>query len=107
MAESLVASIQHTKHSYDSLEAAHKAKDPQIQLCMWRLEQRERRPLREQVRDQTEIALESEKELLCETQRRLSDGMKRTKAMISELEGKWAEVRHDLDHKTQALGIDE
>lgn len=106
-ADSLVASIQHCQNSLLSLEAAHRAKDPQIQLCQWRMEQRERRPLREQVRDQTEVTLEQEKDLLCETQRRLSDAMKRTKGMIGELEDRLREVRHDLDHKNQALGVDE
>jgi len=106
-ADSLTASIQHCQQSLASLEAAHRAKDPQIQLCQWRMEQRERRPLREQVRDPTETTLEQEKELLCDTQRRLSEAMKRTRSMISELEQKLNEVRHDLDHKGQALGVDE
>mmetsp|Transcript_19175 Transcript_19175/g.43617 ORF Transcript_19175/g.43617 Transcript_19175/m.43617 type:complete len:448 (-) Transcript_19175:148-1491(-) len=106
-ADSLQNSIKHTQHTLAQLEAAHRAKDPKIQLCLWRLEQREKRPLREQVRDNTELTLESEKATLVETQKKLSDGMKRTKAMITDLEQKLAEVRHDLDHKQQALGVDE
>jgi len=106
-ADSLSASIQHMQASLLSLEAAHRNKDPQIQLCQWRMEQRERRPLREQVRDNTEVTLEQEKDLLCETQRKLSEAMRRTKAMISELEAKLREVRNDLEHKGQALGVDE
>mmetsp|Transcript_130421 Transcript_130421/g.363375 ORF Transcript_130421/g.363375 Transcript_130421/m.363375 type:complete len:448 (+) Transcript_130421:113-1456(+) len=106
-ADSLESSIQHQQNSLAQLEAAVRAKDPPMQLCLHRMEQRERRPLREQVRDNPEIALESEKSTLIDTQRKLSDAIRKTNAMISELEGKLAEVRHDLDHKAQALGIDE
>jgi len=106
-ADSLESSIQQQQNSLANLEAALRAKDPPMQLCMHRMEQRERRPLREQVRDNPEVALESEKSVLTDTQRKLSEAMKRTKAMIHELEGRLAEVRHDLSHKHQALGIDE
>jgi len=106
-ADSVRGSIQHSQHSLAQIEAAHRDKDPQMQHCLWRMEQRERRPLREQVRDNTEVTLESEKAVLQETQVRLSEARKRTKNMISELEGKLTEVLHDLDHKNQAVGVDE
>jgi len=106
-ADSLQNSIQKTNHSLAQLEAAHQAKDPQIQLCLWRMAQREKRPLREQVRDNAETTLEQEKSTLVDTQKRLSDAIKRTKATITDLEEKLAEVKHDIDHKVQALGIDE
>mmetsp|Transcript_81830 Transcript_81830/g.162447 ORF Transcript_81830/g.162447 Transcript_81830/m.162447 type:complete len:473 (-) Transcript_81830:26-1444(-) len=106
-AESLENSIQKTQHSLAMLHAAHQAKDPQIQLCLWRLSRRERRPLREQKRDPTEILLEQEKETLKETQKRLGEAMRRTESVIRDLEDKLQEVRHDIDHKLQALGIDQ
>jgi len=106
-ADSLQNSIQKTTHSLAQLEAAYQAKEPQIQLCLWRMAQREKRPLREQVRDNAEITLESEKATLIETQKKLSEAIKRTKGTITDLEDKLAEVRHDIDHKVQAVGIDE
>ena len=42
-------------------------------LCTWRMEQRERRPLREQVRDTAEVCLEVEKATLVDAQRKLKD----------------------------------
>lgn len=106
-ADSLENSIQQQQGSLAQLEAALRAKDPPMQLCLHRMEQRERRPLREQVRDTPEVALEAEKATLTDTQRRLGDAIRRTKAMVGELEAKLKEVRHDLEHKGQALGIDE
>jgi len=106
-ATSIENSIQHCLHSLSQLDATHRSMDPQIQLTMWRLEQREGRPLSEQVNDGPEIQLEAEKDMLMDTQQKLSDAMKRTKNTIHELEGKLKEVRHDIEHKTQALGIDE
>jgi chromosome segregation ATPase len=106
-AGSLENSIQQAQKSLADLEDALRAKDPSMQLCMHRLEKRERRPHREMVQDKAEEKLEDEKTVLMDTQKRLSDSIKRTKNMIHDLEGKLKEVRHDLDHKTQALSIDE
>lgn len=106
-ANSVENSIQHCMHSLSQLDATHRALDPQIQLTMWRLEQREGRPLSEQVNDGPEMQLEAEKDMLMDTQQKLSDAMKRTKNTIHELEGQLKDVRHDIEHKTQALGIDE
>jgi len=106
-AGSLENSILQAHKSLADLEEALRAKDPPMQLCMHRLEKRERRPHRELVQDGAEHKLEDEKTTLMDTQRRLSDSIKRTKNMIHDLEGKLKEVRHDLDHKTQALSIDE
>jgi len=106
-AGSLENSIMQAQTSLADLEDALRAKDPPMQLCMHRLEKRERRPHRELVQDKAETKLEDEKLVLMDTQKRLSDSIKRTKNMIHDLEGKLKEVRHDLDHKTQALGIDE
>jgi len=105
--ESLQNSIQKTNHSLGQLEVAYQAKEPQIRLCQWRMAQREKRPLREQVRDNPEHSLDDEKNTLVETQRRLADNMKKTQAIIRDLEDALAEVQHDLAHKQQALGIDE
>jgi len=106
-AGSLETSIGSSKQSLQQLEAALRAKEPPLQLCMWRMEQREKRPLREQVRDISEVALESEKQNLIDTQRKLAECIKRTKGTIADLEDKLQEVRHDIDQKKQALSIDE
>mmetsp|Transcript_33906 Transcript_33906/g.97579 ORF Transcript_33906/g.97579 Transcript_33906/m.97579 type:complete len:443 (+) Transcript_33906:103-1431(+) len=106
-AESVESSLQKTKSSQQAVEKALRDKDVPLQLCCWRLEQREKRPLREQVRDNVEIALEEEKATLNETQRRLADAVRRTKAMVTELVHALEEVRGDIEHKMQALSIDE
>lgn len=104
---SLENSVQATKGSLAMLEKALADKDAPMQLCLWRLEQREKRPLREQVRDVVEIGLEDEKTALVETQRRLAEGLKRTKACIHDLNEMLDEVRHDIEHKVHALTVDE
>jgi len=106
-ADSIESSMQKTNASLVMMEKALRDKDVPLQLCVWRLEQREKRPLREQVRDAVEVALEDEKAALMETQRRLSDGIKRTKAMINELKQALDEVRGDVEQKMQALSVDE
>jgi len=106
-ADSVTKSIADTKMSMEQLEAALRDKEAPLQLNMWRMEQREHRPLREQVRDTVEVALENEKAVLIDTQRKLSDAMKRTRAMIVELEDKLQECQHDIDQKSQALSVDE
>jgi len=101
-------SIQHTRESLGNVEAANRAKDGPLQLCLWRIEQRTKRPYpREQVRDDAEVALEDEKATLIQTKWDLSDAAERTKDMIRQLEARLAEVRDDLHHKKHALGIDE
>lgn len=106
-AESLEASVQKMGTSQAFVEKGLRDKDAPLQLCAWRLEQREKRPLREQVRDNVEIALEEEKAVLMDTQRRLSDAAKRSKAMVAELSQALDEVRHDIEQKLQALSVDE
>jgi len=106
-AHSLENSIQQSQSSQAMLEKALRDKDAPLQLCTWRCEQREKRPLREQVRDAVEVALEDEKSTLVDTQRRLTEAIRRTKAMIGELNEVLQEVRHDIDQKMQALSVDE
>lgn len=105
--QSLENSLQATQTSLANLERAHQEKEAPIQLCKWRLEQREKRPLREQVRDVVEVSLEEEKAALMETQRRLGEAIKRSKAAIHDLQESLAEVKHDLEQKLQALSVDE
>jgi len=104
---SIEGSLQATRASQAALEKALMEKDAPLRLCQWRLEQREKRPLREQVRDPCEIALEEELSTLIETQNRLKDAIKRTKAAIHDLTDMLNEVKHDIEHKHHALGIDE
>lgn len=106
-ADSLKSSIKHTCHSFSKLEAAFRAKHAPLQLCIWRIEQRKNRPLREKVRDIVENALEEEKFTLISTQNRLNKAMEQTKAMLAELESHLAEVRHDINQKGQALNLDQ
>lgn len=106
-AESVENSLQHTRQTLEKLEQNLAAKEAPLQLCTWRMEQRERRPLREQVRDTVEVSLEVEKATLVDAQRKLKDAIKRTKATIQILEGKLEELRFDINQKSQALSVDE
>jgi chromosome segregation ATPase len=105
--KSVEMSIANTKQSHAQLLQALRAKDPPLSLCAWRMEQREKRPLREHVRDHVEMALEEERNTLVDTQRKLNDACKMTLSMISLLEGKRDELKHDIDQKSQALTVDE
>jgi len=106
-AKSTENSIEATRKSLRLLEQAHAEKDSPIRLCAWRMEQRDKRPLRECVRDNVEIALEEERGALVHTQEALSKNIHTTKNTIASLEGKLAELRHDLDQKRQANSVDE
>lgn len=105
--DSLMASIQHTRASLADVTTAYNAKNPPLQKCQWRMEQRGTRPHREKVRDVVELALESERDILNQTKVSLSDAAEKTKYMIDRLETKLAEVRQDIGHKAQALSVDE
>jgi chromosome segregation ATPase len=106
-AASVEQSIGNTKISLAKLEEAFHAKDAPLQLCTWRMEQREKRPLREQVRDPVEAALEEEKHALVDSQRKLAEACRKTKQIIAGLESKASEINNDLDQKQQALSVDE
>jgi len=95
------------KQSHVATVTALRMKDAPLTLCTWRMEQREKRPLREHVRDHVELALEEERQCLLDTQRKLHDAIKMTLSMIALLEGKKDELKHDLDQKQQALSVDE
>lgn len=106
-AQSVENSLQHTRQTLQKLQDALVSKDPPLALCTWRLEQREKRPLREQVRDTVEVCLEVEKASLMDAQRRLKECIKKTQATINALDQKLEELRHDIQQKTQALSVDE
>lgn len=105
--DSVEGSAAAARQSLAQLEAALKAKDAPLKLNTFRMEQRETRPLREQVRDGVELALEDENNTLADTQRKLRDAIKRQKGTIKMLDDQLAELRHDIDHKTDALSVDE
>ena len=116
MAENLLFSIFSSHQLPAGTQDALVAKDAPLTLCTWRMEQRERRPLKEQVRDNVEVCLEVrrnsfhrllhcltwprnivdflsmlmptkvEKATLIDAQRKLKDFIKKTKATIHALE---------------------
>jgi len=106
-AKSLQQSIKVTKLNLHQLEASNKAKDAPLQLTVWRMRQREQRPLRELVRDQVEVSLESEKLALMDCQRKMSENEKRTAQLIQNMDSTLREVEADMDQKAQALGVDQ
>jgi len=106
-AEAMAESCRQTKQSLAALEEALRAKEQPMRLTKWRMEQREKRPHREQVQDKVEIALENQKATLADTQRKLSEAISRTKDCIQMLDDKHVELESDIAKKTQALHIDE
>lgn len=106
-AESLQRCIAESKRSFQNLDACIQAKEEPLQLCMWRMHEREKRPLREQVRDNVEIALEEQRSRLLDMQRRLGEAIRYTKRMILSLTEKLDEVKQDINQKAQALKVDE
>lgn len=104
---SVESSIDSMKQSHEHLQKALIAKEPPLALCLWRMELREKRPLREHVRDHVELALEDERTVLLDTQKKLSDAIKMSMKMIDMLEDKKDELKRDIDQKSQALNVDE
>lgn len=104
---SVTESIAKTKQSLNALEQAHQAKNAPLQLCTWRMDQRAKRPQREQIRDPFEIALEDEKSTLTDSQARLKAGIQKTENCIASLEDSLRDLHHDFGVKSEALAIDE
>eukprot|EP00927_Polykrikos_kofoidii_P082698 TRINITY_DN8286_c1_g1_i1.p1 TRINITY_DN8286_c1_g1~~TRINITY_DN8286_c1_g1_i1.p1 ORF type:complete len:476 (+),score=80.17 TRINITY_DN8286_c1_g1_i1:103-1530(+) len=106
-ANSIENSLKQSKLALNDLQNANTSFDGPLQLCVWRMRQREQRPLREQVRDIVEVALEEEKRFLVDSQRQMGDAERQMKNVIQALKVKLDDVKHDLDQKGQALGVDE
>lgn len=106
-ADSITRSVEQTNTSLSVLEKGLLATEAPLQLCQWRAEQREKRPLREQVRDAVEIALEEEKAVHTENQRKFQEAIRRTKVMIGDLSQCLRECQKDIEEKMQALCVDE
>jgi len=81
--KSMDDAVTKTTKSLAQLEVAYSGKAMPIKMCAWRMEQRQKRPLREHVRDQVEIALDDERAALAETQKKLQEAMVVTKNMIA------------------------
>jgi hypothetical protein len=86
--------------------ALHEKKAP-MALVARRMEERQKRPLREHVRDQVEIALEEEQNTLADAQKKLTNSIVMTKNMINLLKEKLEDLRADIESKMQALSVDE
>lgn len=104
---SVLQNIDETKLSLAELEVAYHEKNAPIKLCAWRMEQRQKRPLREHVRDDVETALEDEQKALAESQQRLTEALVTTKNMVQMLVDTNEELKGDIDQKMQALSVDE
>jgi hypothetical protein len=105
--KSVTISIDKNRHSLAALEQAHRAKDAPLQLCLWRIDHRGKRPQRENIRDPFEIALEEEHSALMNAQADLKVQMERTQKSIADLTDSQKELQHDYDVKSHALQIDE
>jgi hypothetical protein len=106
-AESLENSIGLTRQTLQQLEAALRAKEMPLRLCMLREEQREKRPARERVRDAVAPMLEAEKSNLLGSQKQLKAAVAEAKSALQGLEGRLREVRSNQEQKAQALSLDE
>lgn len=104
---SLSTSIDSLMESHGQLQAALQAQEGPFCLCAWRQGQREKRPLREQVRDPVMIALGEERALLGKTDENLHAAIKTTLTMVSTLQMKRDELRHEIHQKSHALKVDE
>lgn len=104
---SVCSSLESLKQSHLQLLAALKAKEVPYALCAWRMGQRERRPLRENVRDPVAVALEEERAMLANVDKKLNDNVKKTQIMRSALENQRDLLQNNRDQKFQALKVDE
>jgi len=104
---SVSSSLEGLNQSHLQLLAALKAKEVPYALCAWRMGQRERRPLRENVRDPVAVALDEERAMLANVDKKLNDNVKRTLIMRSALENQRDFLQNNRDQKFQALKVDE
>jgi len=104
---SVQRSIESTRISYSQLEEADRQKTAPLELCLWRIQHRGKRPDREHIRDGLETSLENERETLENTQQQLREGKRKTKAALDQLNASLEELTHDSEEKNQALHIDE
>lgn len=104
---SLSRTIDDTRQTLSSLQAACAAKDEPMSLCQWRMEQRASRPERELVRDQFEISLEKERDALHMAQEKLKNQTKKTENAVQTLQLWKDELADDYQHKVESLKIDE
>lgn len=100
-------SLQRTKASLASLQTAYNAKTEPRSLCSWRQTTRAKRPPREMVRDNVELALEAEKEMIISSQDKLQNAMSCTEQMLHCLNDTLRELSHDHECKKHALQVDE
>jgi len=106
-AVSVSQNIEATQTSLTQLELALHEKKVPMTYVAHRMEQRQKRPLREHVRDQVEVALEEERIALADSQKKLSHAIVMTKNMTFLLKEKSEELRADIESKMQALSVDE
>jgi len=100
-ADSLQQSNQLTRQSLAQLDEALQSKEEPLKLCMWRIEERKRRPQRELVHDNVTDLLEDEKNTLLDTRRRLTESIQKTKSTVVVLDDKLGEVSHDWLSRTR------
>jgi len=106
--KSVEASIAMSKRSCVELQEAAHAKKAALQLAESRLDLRHReRPKPELKRDDFEVALGEEKEMLLNSQKRLNEQARRTDLITQDLVRHHAELLEDLKAKTHALHIDQ
>jgi len=103
---SLEATLAQLRDSSENLEGARKSFDLPLEVCAWRLEQRSKRPLCEQVRDVVEVALDAEKAAHRDMLLKVTEAQQRTKRESDKLKHKLEELNSDLEGKRQALDID-
>jgi tektin-3 len=96
-----------SRKSLVDLQEAYHAKKAPLQLCDWRLERRAARPEREKKRDNFEVALDTEKEVLDDAQKKLAVSIKKTDQMIQSLVKTHEILKHDLQVKSKAMAIDQ
>jgi len=99
-------SIDCLKQANVELSVAVHAKEGPFILCAWRMGQRERRPLREHVRDPVAVALDAERGTLTDHDKRLSEASKRNIRMISALEIHRDQLKRDIQEKSHTLKAD-
>jgi len=105
--KSVMMSIKKNEQSLAALEQAYRAKEAPLALCNYRLDQRHKRPQREHIRDDFELALEEEQSTLHSAQADLKVQMERTQRCIQELNDNLKELQHDFNVKSHSLQIDE
>eukprot|EP00930_Biecheleria_cincta_P084035 TRINITY_DN73532_c0_g1_i1.p1 TRINITY_DN73532_c0_g1~~TRINITY_DN73532_c0_g1_i1.p1 ORF type:complete len:814 (+),score=179.84 TRINITY_DN73532_c0_g1_i1:64-2442(+) len=104
--ESVEATIRQAGECFHSLQRAARAQTATLSVCEMRLKLREKRPLKELVRDDCQIVLEQHRDAVISGRDELDQRASRMKEMLHDLDSTWERLLEDMQSRRHALRVD-